>query len=332
LQTEVDIDRLLVEYRNVLETALKEAFHSSGGLSDVVFSSALTGGKKIRPILALLTCEAVSGSYREAVPVALAYELAHNASLVQDDVIDESDYRHDMPTFHKKYGLTKAILISDLMLFEIFELLSSYGSSSLSKERLGELLHLVAKSAKLTADGEFKEVGLSARNGVSEKDSIEVAQLKTGSLFAATAASGAIIAGASDRIVTAMYQFGLSLGTAFQIDDDLLDILGDRHVLGKPVLKDLQNNASNIVLVHAISKANANERHALNSMLYSKWFTAAQVKNLLKILTNLGSIEHAKTLCSTYTKACREQLKVLPSSQAKEKLEKLTYALESRKL
>ncbi len=331
MRAETEIDSVLTEYRSILEKALKEAFSQVYVLDKVPLDTTLQGGKKLRPILALLSCETISGSYGKAIPVAIAYELAHSASLVQDDIIDESDLRHDRETLHKRFGTSKAILVSDLMIFEMFSQLASYGDSELPKERLGDLLRMVSRSARLTAQGEFLEIGLSSKDSISEGEYLEVAKLKTGSLLAATAASGGIVAGASEEIVDSLYRFGLNLGIAFQLRDDVLDIVGDTQKLGKPIMKDIQNNACNMVLVHAKSKADAQQRHVIDSMLYSKWFTASDLEKLMKVLKDLHSVEYATSLISGYAEASRKCLEALPKNPARDKLEKLTYALESRK-
>ncbi|MDG6994608.1 MAG: polyprenyl synthetase family protein [Nitrososphaerota archaeon] len=332
MHAESEIDSVLSEYRRILEKALKEAYSQVYVLERVSLESTLAGGKKLRPILALLSCETISGSYGKAIPIAIAYELAHSASLVQDDIIDDSDLRHEKVALHKRFGVTKSIIVSDLMIFEMFTQLGTYGDSDLPKERLGDLLRLVSRSARLTAQGEFLEIGLTSKDRISESEYLEVAKLKTGSLLAATSASGGIVAGAPEEVVDSLYRFGLNLGIAFQMRDDVLDIVGEAQKLGKPVMKDVQNNACNIVLVHAKSNANAEQKNVIDSMVYSKWFTSGDVKKLLKVLKDLGSIEYATKLISKYADASRKCLEVLPNNLARDKLSKLTHALEERKV
>ena len=150
------------------------------------------GGKRLRPILVLMSCEAVSGQYTTALPAALAYELAHEASLVQDDIIDNSDLRHDKETVHKKRGITGAILVSDILIFDIFTQLAKYGSSTLGKKKITQLMSYISRSANLTIKGEFLESSVTKQPKISEDDYLEVAGLKTGSLLAAASASGAV--------------------------------------------------------------------------------------------------------------------------------------------
>lgn len=133
-------------------------------------------------------------------------------------------------------------------------------------------------------------------------------------------------------MVQAMYRFGLNLGIAFQIRDDILDVMGEASELGKPVLKDLQNNVCNIVLIKALETADPYRRSEINSMLYKKWFAISDIKNLRTLLSEVKSIEYASKLGEKYTSAARECLASLPGSAVKEKLLGLTYALESRKI
>ena len=286
----------------------------------------------MRPDLTLMTCEAVSGQFATAMPAALSYELAHEASLVQDDIFDNSDLRHDHETVHKRQGLIIAVLVSDLMIFEIFEQLAKYETSTLPKAKITKLMTYISRAANLTIKGEFLEAKYATKSSFTEEEYLEVASLKTGSLLAATSASGALVGGAPDKVVDSMYQFGLNLGVAFQIQDDILDITGDQSQLGKPVMKDLQNNVCNIVLINALERSDAYRRNEINSMLYKKWFAVSDVRSLQSLLRELKSVDYASKLAQKYTAISRECLSCLRESQVKDKLIGLTYALEMRRV
>lgn len=328
----IDLDLLLQKYRIAIENAVKNSQFQDSPLSGDAQSVMEAGGKRLRPILVLMGCEAVSDQYTTALPAALAYELAHEASLVQDDIIDDSDLRHDKETIHKKRGLTRAILVSDLLIFDIFTQLAKYGSSNLGKKKITQLMSYVSRSAHLTITGEFLESTMTKQPKISEDNYIQVAGLKTGSLLAAACASGALVGGGSEKVVDAMYRFGYNLGIAFQIHDDILDIAGDPTQLGKPVMKDLQNNACNIVLINAMERADVYKQNMLSSMIYKKWFTASDMKDLLNVLGELKSIEYASKLAEKHTSMSREAIKSLRGSSTKDKLVSLTYALETRKV
>jgi geranylgeranyl pyrophosphate synthase len=333
LASSQDLDSIIQKYRAAIEKAIKETLLAQGSpLSKEVQSVMEAGGKRLRPVVALMTCEAVSGDFSRAIPAALSYELAHEASLVQDDIFDDSDLRHDRKTVHKRQGMIIAILVSDLMIFEIFAQLSKYESSELSKAKIAKLMTYISTAANLTIKGEFLEAKYATKASFTEEEYLEVAKLKTGSLLAATAASGALVGGATDSIVDSMYQFGMNLGVAFQIQDDILDITGDQSQLGKPVMKDLQNNVCNIVLINALEKADALRKNQINSMLYKKWFAMSDVRSLQSLLKELKSVDYASSLAGRHTAASRECLSSLQASQVKDQLVALTYALEARKV
>ncbi len=328
----INVDSILERYRLAMEGAIKEFQFQDSPLSHDAKGVMEAGGKRLRPILVLMGCEAVSGQYTTALPAALSYELAHEASLVQDDIIDNSDLRHEKTTIHKRSGVTSAILVSDLLIFDIFNQLAKYGETSLTKKRIVRLMSYVARAANLTIKGEYMDAALSKQERITEEEYLEVAGLKTGALMAAASASGAVIGGASERVIDAMYRFGYNLGIAFQIRDDILDITGDSSQLGKPVMKDLQNNASNIVLVNALQRADTYRQNLIHSMLYKQWFALSDMRELQKVLNELKSIEYASKLAEKYTSMSRTCLKTLRASATKDKLLSLTFALEIRQV
>ena len=166
--------------------------------------------------------------------------------------------------------------------------------------------------------------------GAGNPEYVKLAELKTGSLFAAAAACGAIAGRGTLKQVNASYQFGRNLGISFQIRDDILDIVGNEEATGKPLLKDLQNNASNMVLIHALSHADNYQKQSIHSMLYKKWFALQEIQALMKTLDQLGSIDHSNAVERNYAAAAKKALGALPASAARSKLEQLTEGLGSR--
>jgi geranylgeranyl diphosphate synthase, type I len=322
---------LLARYRMEVEKRLSEIYSADGWISAAANEAIRAGGKRLRPILAILTCEAICGNPEPAFPVAMAYELAHSASLIQDDIIDESEVRHASPTTYKRYGLARAIMLSDSMIFEIFTLMARYKDTELPKEGLVKLLELLGRAASLAAEGEMTEVALSRRGDIRTEEYTKVIGQKTGALFAGSAASGAVVARGDKALVDKMYEFGLSLGMAFQIGDDILDMTGDTESTGKPVFKDIENNAGNVVILHALSHADIVQRNTINSLLFKKWFTSLEAEKFLTILKELGSFEYATELLSSKTSYCRSLLQYLPASHARNALEELTRTVEVRR-
>jgi geranylgeranyl diphosphate synthase, type I len=326
-----DQDPLVARYRLEVEKRLSEIYSADGWISAAANEAIRAGGKRLRPLLAVLTCEAICGNPEAAFPVGMAYELAHSASLIQDDIIDESAMRHAGPTAYKRFGLARSIMLSDSLIFEIFTLLARYDKTGVSKEELVALLELLGRAASLAAEGEMLEVALSRRGDIKTEEYTKVIGQKTGALFAASAASGAIVAGADKLLVEKMYELGMALGIAFQIGDDILDMAGDTQSTGKPVFKDIENNAGNTVLLHALSKADPIQKITINSLLFKKWFTSLEAEKLLGLLNELGSFEHAASLLRSQAALCSSLLALLPPSHARNALEALIRTVEVRK-
>jgi len=263
--------------------------------------------------------------------VAVAYELAHAASLTQDDIIDNSPTRHNMPTAHTLHGTTTAILLSDMMIFEIFQRLAGYSDSDVTKEQLATLLSYIAKAAKEAAEGEYMEMELAKKADSTMEDYVRLAGLKTGSLFGAAAASGAIVGGGNARTIKEMYEFGRNLGIEFQMVDDILDLTGSSDEMGKPMLQDLHNNATNIVVIHALAHADAKTGSLLRSAMARTAFGLGDVEELLGVFDDLGSVEYAEELSKKHATLARAKLKALPKGKSRDTLESITIWLEGRR-
>ncbi|MDG6940338.1 MAG: polyprenyl synthetase family protein, partial [Nitrososphaerota archaeon] len=318
----------LARYRRPVEKLLA-SLHPPDYKLALAALEAVEGGKRIRSAISLLVCEAVCGRYEPAVPVGAVYELAHAASLVQDDIIDDSALRHSKPSVYKRYGQIMAVLVSDILIFDIFQQFAKYSGTKVTKKRLGELLGHVARAASLTIKGEYKEMGLSVRN-LTEETYVEVVGLKTGALYAAAAASGALAGGAGPKVTKAMYDFGYCLGISYQVRDDILDVVGERGNTGKPSLKDISNDACNIVVGHALSVANPLQKQHILSMLLRRLYSKSEVERLVATVTDLGSLEYADGLARRYAARSMERLSTLKPSPARTKLQRLVRELEGR--
>lgn len=325
------IDEKLAPYVNAIEDELRRHRDPNSKIMSLAYEFVEGGGKRLRPSLTLLVCESLKGSYKDALPMAVAFELAHTASLTQDDIIDNSPTRHNMPTAHTVHGVTTAILLSDMMIFDMFQRLSEYSEIDISKEQLATLLGYIAKSAKEAAEGEFMEMQLFKKIDSTVDDYVTLAGLKTGALFGAAAASGAIIGGGKPKTVKDMYEFGRNLGIEFQMVDDILDLTGSSDEMGKPMLKDLQNNASNIVVIHALAHADARTGNILRSTMARSAFGLGDVVELLGIFDDLGSVQYAAELSRKHAALARSKLHSLPKGEPRRTLETITEWLEARR-
>jgi geranylgeranyl diphosphate synthase type II len=210
-----------------------------------VHYSVFNGGKRIRPILCLAAAEAVGGDLAPAIPVACALELIHTYSLIHDDLpsMDNDDFRRGKPTCHKVFGENIAILAGDALLTEAFALLSRAEKVMFSSERRLAIIQEIANAAGIfgMVGGQALDV-ISEKTGADENTLIEIHRRKTGALIIAAVKSGAIVANAGKDKIQALTEYGINIGQAFQIADDILNVEGDRELMGKETGSDAARN------------------------------------------------------------------------------------------
>ncbi|MDS0296496.1 polyprenyl synthetase family protein [Halogeometricum luteum] len=216
-------------------------------LSEELAHVALAGGKRVRPAVTILACEACGGDADAAVDFAVAVELVHNASLVVDDIIDRSDIRRGTPSAWAEYGYGPALIASDGLLGEAFALLSVNDQA----------MQVVAESMVELGEGEATELVARPSN---EREYMELARRKTGALFRAAAELGAVAAEADPFTVEAFGEYAERVGVAFQIRDDVLDATADADELGKPTGQDEVMDRPSVVQVTDLTPAEANQR------------------------------------------------------------------------
>lgn len=319
----------LSRYIKLVDTALTEITQKNSGLDEAVKRAILSAGKRVRPVTSLLMCEIFSGDYAPALPVAVAFELAHTASLVQDDIIDNSDTRRGKPSIYAQFGLEKAILTSDLLIFEIFNQLAEYEQWNLTAKRMYMLLKMLGDSSKAATVGEDIQLDLDKKEEVSDEEYFEMVRKKTGALIAAPAASGAIVGGASEEGVDTAFRFGMKLGVAYQLQDDLLDMLGRPRDMGKPIFKDLESRNCNLVIIHALENASDSDRKYLLK-LGKETLSGINVKKVRRILLKAGSVDYVTKLSADNYEKSREALRRLKPCSARHKLTEITYMLSNR--
>ena len=245
-----EFERYLRERAALIEQALSTAVSQSaapeGRLLEAMRYSLLGGGKRLRPILALAACEAVGGQVEAAIGFACAIEMIHTYSLIHDDLpcMDDDDLRRGLPTNHKVYGEALATLAGDALLTDAFRVIAKSGEA-LAKAAPGVLLAAIAEMAD--AAGSFGMVAgqaidvLGEGRGLNLKDLEYLHSKKTGALFIASVRGGARLGGASDSQLDALAEYARSLGLAFQVIDDILDVEGSTEQMGKRTGKDLAN-------------------------------------------------------------------------------------------
>ena len=326
-----DVLPWLKEYVDPVNSAIDRLKISGGStaLEEAVGDALSSGGKRVRATLALLWCETFSGDFGPAVPLAVAYELAHASALVQDDVLDHSGTRRGKESIVAKYGLSTAILASDLLLFNVPKMFATY--SNLGSKKLARIFDLLGEACRASTWGEFIDMELTRGLNENERAYEEMIRLKTSSLLSAPAASGAMIGGASDQEADTAKRFGEEVGLAYQIQDDTLDLVGDESSLGKPVLTDMRGGKKGLVLIHCLSKCAGDDREFVLSLLNRQGaYMEEEMSRLRGILEENGSLDYAHDKVLRHTAAARDIIGTLPENSAKIRLLELTDFLAVR--
>ena len=222
------------------------------------------GGKRIRPALTLIACNIYKEDVNDAILPALSLEVFHNFTLLHDDLMDEADMRRNKPTVHKKWNANTAILSGDAMLIVAYQLIA--GSKP---ELLKELLDLFTDTALEICGGQQYDMEFEKRGDVSEAEYIEMIRLKTAVLLACGLKMGAIVGGASKADAEHLYQYGLNIGLAFQLKDDLLDVYGNPATFGKKIGGDILCNKKTFLLINALRLSSERQEKELRNWLES---------------------------------------------------------------
>ena len=194
-------------------------------------------GKRIRPILTLMAADILSSDYKKAFPAALAVEVFHNFTLVHDDIMDDAPLRRGKKTVHEKWDLNRGILSGDAMLILAYQYFESYPPTVFQK-----LAVLFSKTALEVCDGQQLDIDFETRNDVTIAEYINMIRLKTSVLVAAALKMGAIVAESSEKNADLLYEYGINLGLAFQLQDDYLDTFGNPETFGKQIGGDIIEN------------------------------------------------------------------------------------------
>ena len=289
----------------------------------------MAGGKRLRPVLSMIASEAISGKYDDVIPFALAVEIIHNFSLVHDDIMDKSLLRRGMNTVHIQYGEPTAIIAGDLLFAKAFEALEKYPENFSAFRKL--YAHLT-RSVIEVCEGQQLDMNFEHRFDVEEKEYLEMIKMKTSALFRIACEGGALIAGADEGVQEALSKYGTSLGLAFQIRDDYLDMSSDAEILGKDIGNDIRNGKKTIIAVHSLTHATGDDKQILSEIFGKSTATSDDVKKVYHVFERVGSIDYAKHKAEEYSSIAKEALSILKESDAKQILIALAdYAMTREK-
>ena len=262
--TDLNLDKFL-EKSKMIDKELNGILKGKlPNLHDAIKYHMETGGKRVRPLLAIMTCEALGGDVRRIIPFAAACELMHNWFLVHDDLEDGDIVRRDKPTVWVKYGMPHAINIGDYMAHKVFKLILGSKNRGLDNDKIVKLFEETVETTLETAEGQTLDINLRNNNNPTEKEYIESIQHKTARYLTMPIIGGAIVAGRDD-LKDKLLDFGKKAGLAFQITDDILDLTEGkgRGEIGR----DIKEGKRSIMVVHFLSKCSKEEKNKLLNIL-----------------------------------------------------------------
>ena len=314
-------------FNTVLEKFLKNGEPKS--LYDAVRYIPLAGGKRLRPSLAMISCESVSGDIKNVIPLAIAVELTHNFTLVHDDIMDKSKLRRNIPSVHIKFDEPTAIIAGDLLFAMAFEAMHGIqGDLSIFKNVEFGLIDCVRE----ISEGQHLDMKFEKSKNISEDQYLEMILKKTAVLFMYAAEAGALLGGGTKDQTIALNEYGKSLGLGFQIHDDYLDMSSEKNILGKDIGNDIRNGKKTLIAVHCINNASKDDKRLLEKIFGNLNATDEEVKQVFDLFNKVGSIEYAKNTAIKYCEKAKKAIEILPDSNAKEILVELAnYSISREK-
>lgn len=281
----------------------------------------LDGGKRIRPLICMLACEGVGGDSSKVVPTATGIELIHTFTLVHDDIMDGDNKRRGKPTIHSLWGESLAILSGDTLFALGFKwIFSNFETEGIDEERMKRVLNLTTEACLMLAQGQMMDISLTPDPGMGWGE--DLIKLKTGSLFSLASVAGAILGGGSEEEIKCMGKYGLYLGMAFQIKDDILNITGNAKSTGKPNGGDLKNGKFTLPIAHALKEVQGKEKE--NSPI-----PRGEFKGITELVKQKGSIEYAEKIARKIVEEAKQSLRVIREESVRNALGMLAdYAIE----
>ena len=276
-------------------------------ISEHIISS---GGKRLRPMLHLLAARAAGYQGNDHVPLAALIEFIHTSTLLHDDVVDESDLRRGRKTANALWGNAASVLVGDFLYSRSFQMMVELDSM--------RIMRILADTTNRIAEGEVLQLLNIGNADTSEQAYLDVIERKTAVLFSAATRLGAVLAGLPRDQEEALARYGLDLGYAFQIADDVLDYVSDAETLGKNIGDDLAEGKPTLPVIHAIAKGTPEQAASLRRAIESGGLDS--LDNIVAAIRDTGALEHARSRAEHYARSAQSALSTLPASDARDAL------------
>ena len=286
------------------------------------------GGKRLRPYMVIKSCQLLGGTMKQAIPAAAAIEMIHNFTLVHDDIMDNDEVRHGVPTVHIKFGIPIGILAGDLLFSRAFETISKPYLHK-SKDVGLNLVTTLAKACTDVCEGQALDISMAKSSKIpNENQYIKMIEKKTSSLFVASCAMGAITANRKFTDVARLSTFGRNLGIAFQIIDDLIGVVGDPKITKKPVGNDIREGKKSLPILMAIKKANNQEKKIILNAFGNSSVSKSEVEKAISTISSLGIEKIIKQKATHHSNAAKKSISIYNGPAKKELLSLLDFVVE----
>ncbi len=267
------------------------------------------GGKKLRPLLTLASAKMCGYGGQHHIHLAAIVEFIHTATLLHDDVVDESEKRRGRPSANLLWDNKSSVLVGDYLFSRSFQLMVETGSL--------QVLNILANASATIAEGEVLQLTVSRDISTNEEIYLKVIRGKTAALFSAATQVGAVISEADAKITNALYNYGDALGIAFQIVDDLLDVEGDSKLIGKNNGDDFRERKLTLPFIKAISSCDANEREFWKRTIEKGEQTSEDFNRALELMNKYGAIKKTRSIALKWGKIAKESLEAVPDNSIK---------------
>lgn len=322
MQNFEDIQNLIQEDLTQTDQVLIEHLSSDVALINQMSHYIIgAGGKRLRPLLLLLCARASNYQGQHHHLMAVVIELIHTATLLHDDIVDESSTRRGKETANEVWGNAASVLVGDFLYSRAFELMVEPGSM--------RIMQILSKATNEIAQGEVMQLLNCQNSDLTESEYYQVIERKTAVLFQAATQIGAVLAGANPAQEEALRQYGLHLGNAFQIIDDVLDYESDAQTMGKEVGDDLSEGKTTMPMIYAMEHADESEQQLLKQAIDNADTT--QIDQVIEILNKVGAFDYTRAQAQKSAELAKAQLSALDDSEFKQALELLCELSLKRK-
>jgi octaprenyl-diphosphate synthase len=309
------IRNLVTEEFSAVNHLIIDKLHSEVGLVENIGQHLINaGGKRLRPLLVLLTAAACGYQGDKHIRLAVVIEFLHTATLLHDDVVDVSDLRRGLPTANAKWGNAPSVLVGDFIYSRAFQIMVSMGDI--------RIMELLSDTTNRIAEGEVLQLMKSGDASTTEAQYLEVIKNKTAVLFAAATQGAGILAKTSEETASALYNYGLHLGMAFQLIDDVLDYTGNPEETGKNIGDDLSEGKPTLPLIQAIKKGTTAQAQLVKSAIINK--DVSKLDDIIAAVTESGALLYTKEQALKHSQSACQSLAVLPESDYKNALVQLS--------